>query len=99
MGGEGIIKYAKTQTAAALAYADRARAAAERLRTQLARLRAAAGDPAAAGGGQGQPGADPVGVLIDVLDRMGGTGGAISKFADELKVAGGACERVYDSLP
>ena len=96
---EEIINDAKTQAAAALAGADRASAAYERLRVEADRLRAAAGDTAAVGGGQSEPGSDPIGVLIDVLERMGGAGGAISQFADGLKVAGGTCERSYDSLP
>lgn len=95
---EEIINDAKTQAAAAAADADRARAASERLRQQVARLRAGARDPAAAGGGQGQSGADTLDLLVGLLSGMDAAGRDISGYADELRIAGLACERAYDSL-
>lgn len=95
---EGIINDAKTQTAAALADSDRARAAAERLRAQITRLRDTARDSAAAGRGQSLEGADPIGLLIRVLGRLDEAGRNISGYADQLRVAGLACQNAYDSL-
>ena len=95
---EGVINDAKTQAAAALADADRARAASERLREQIARLRAAGRDPAAAGRGQGQSGADTLDLLVGLLSGLDEAGRDVSGFADQLRVAGLACERAYESL-
>jgi hypothetical protein len=95
---EGVINDAKTQAAAAAADADRARAASERLRQQVARLRAGGRDPAAAGGGQGQSGADTLDLLIRLLSGLDEAGRDISGYADQLRIAGLACERSYDSL-
>ena len=96
---EEIINDAKTQTAAALADADRANAASERLRQQVARLRAGGRDPAAAGGGQGQSGADTLDLLVRLLSGMDAAGRDISGYADQLRIVGLACEKGYDSLP
>lgn len=95
---EEIINDAKTQAAAAAADADRARAASERLRQQVARLRVAGRDSAAAGGGQGQSGADTLDLLVRLLSGMDAAGRDISGYADQLRIAGLACERAYDSL-
>lgn len=99
MAREGIINDAKTQTAAALADADRARAASERLRKQYAELQRRARDSTTAGGGQGQSGADTLDLLIRLLSGLDEVGRDVSGYADRLKVAGSACERGYDSLP
>ncbi|GAA0238117.1 DUF2514 family protein [Castellaniella daejeonensis] len=96
---EEIINDAKTQTAAALADADRARAASERLRQQVARLSAAARNPASAGESQGQSGADTLDLLVRLLSGLDEAGRDVSGFADQLRIAGLACERGYDSLP
>ncbi|MGB3290915.1 MAG: DUF2514 family protein [Burkholderiaceae bacterium] len=96
---EGVIHDAKEQAAAAAADADRARAAADRLRSQLAFLQRRAGDSAAAGGSQGQSGADTLDLLIGLLSGMGAAGGDIGRYADDLRIAGLACERIHDSLP
>lgn len=95
---EGVINDAKTQAAAAAADADRARAASERLRQQVARLRAGARDTAAAGGGQGQSGADTLDLLVRLLSGMDEAGRDVSGYADKIRIAGLACERAYDSL-
>ncbi|WP_368647981.1 DUF2514 family protein [Castellaniella ginsengisoli] len=96
---EGVINDAKTQAAAAAADADLARAASERLRQQVARLRAGGRDPAAAGGGQGQSGADTLDLLVRLLSGMDEAGRDISGYADRLRIVGLACEKGYDSLP
>ena len=96
---EGVINDAKEQAAVAAADADRARAASERLRQQVARLRAGGRDPAAAGGGQGQSGADTLDLLVRLLSGMDAAGRDISGYADQLRIVGLACEKGYDSLP
>lgn len=96
---EGVINDAKTKTAAALADADSARAASDRLRQQLAVLQRRARDSAAAGGSQGQSGADTLDLLVGLLSGMDAAGRDISGYADQLRIAGLACEKGYDSLP
>src|SRR5690606_27057290 len=94
---EGVINDAKEQAAVAAADADRARAASERLRQQVARLRAGARDSAAAGGGQGQSGADTLDLLVGLLSGMDEAGRDVSGYADRLRIAGLAGEKGYDS--
>ena len=96
-----IANEATKQAAAAAADAVAAGAAADSLRARVARLVAAArasGHPAAAGAGTGQPGGDPLDVLLDVLSRTDGAAGQLGDYADRLRVAGIACERSYDAL-
>ncbi|WP_431068219.1 DUF2514 family protein [Ralstonia holmesii] len=96
-----IANEATKQAAAAAADAVAAGAAADSLRTRVARLVAAArtsGHPAFAGAGAGQPGGDPLDVLVDVLSRTDGAAGQLGDYADRLRVAGLACERSYDAL-
>ena len=81
------------QTIKARADADAAHAATRKLRKSLADYRARHANTAA-GSGQGEPGSDPVGVLADLLSRMGEAGERISRYADEVKIAGAACEAV-----
>lgn len=93
---EGIINDAKTQTAAALADADAARAASDRLRSQLAVLQRRARDTAAAAGSTSA--GDPVGVLAIVLGELDDRAGALAQYADASRIAGLACERAYGAL-
>jgi hypothetical protein len=95
---EGVIDDAKEQAAAATADADSARAAADKLRGQVAVLQRRARDTAAAGGRPGEPGTDTIGLLAQLYDRMEQDGRAVSGYADQLKIAGLACERISDSL-
>lgn len=95
---EGVIDDAKSQAAAAAADADSARVAADKLRGQVAVLQRRARDTAAAGGRPGEPGTDAVGLLAQLYDRMEQDGRAVSGYADQLKIAGLACERISDSL-
>lgn len=80
--------------------ADAATSAAHGLRQRVDQLLAARASrhPAASAGGQGQPGADPLDVLVDVLGRSDKASGVLAAYADQLKIAGLACERSYDSL-
>ncbi|WP_296228604.1 DUF2514 family protein [Ralstonia sp. UBA689] len=96
-----IANEATKQAAVARADARAAGAAAERLRARVDQLVAAsraASDSAAAGASSGQPGGDPLDVLVDVLRRTDGAAGELGEYADNLKVAGLACERSYDAL-
>ncbi len=87
----GALDAAQKQTIQARADADAATAATRRLRQSLADYRARHANTAASSG-QGEPGSDPVGVLADLLGRMGEAGERISRYADEVKIAGAACE-------
>ncbi|NMV36912.1 DUF2514 family protein [Ralstonia insidiosa] len=96
-----IANDATKQAAAAAADAVAAGAAADGLRARVARLIAAAraaSHPTVAGASPGQPGGDPLDVLIDVLSRTDGAAGQLGDYADRLRVAGLACERSYDAL-
>lgn len=96
-----IANAAKTDADTARADARAAGDAADRLRQRVDQLLAAARpakDPGATGGGQGKSGGDPLDVLVDVLGRADSTAGILADYADQLKVAGLACERFYDAL-
>ena len=83
-----------TETAKqARADADAATAANGRLRKSLANYRARHANTAASAG-EGEPGSDPVGVLAELLGRMGEAGERVSRYADEVKIAGLACEKL-----
>jgi len=87
----GALDAAQKQTIQARADADRANAATRKLRQSLAIYRARHANTTASAG-QGEPDSDPVGVLADLLSRMGEAGERISRYADEVKIAGAACE-------
>lgn len=76
------------------------RAVAVRLRRELGALRArhAGGDSASTDGGTGEPGGDPIGVLAVVLGELDDRAGAVGGYADQLRIAGLACERAYDRV-
>lgn len=95
---EGVIDDAKKQAADAAADADTARAAADRLRGQVAVLQRRARDTAVAKGSQGVGDTDTIALLAQLYDRMEQDGRAVSRYADQLKIAGLACERSADSL-
>lgn len=78
----------------ARADADAATAANRKLRQSLASYRARYAT-AVASAGQGEPGGDPIGVLADLLGRMGEAGERVSRYADEVKIAGAACEAAW----
>ena len=86
-----VLNHANEQTQAARADADAANAANRKLRQSLADYRAKHANTTASAG-QGEPGSDPIGVLADLLGRMGEAGERISRYADEVKIAGLACE-------
>lgn len=87
------LNYANEQTHQARADADAANAANRKLRESLASYRARYAT-AIASSGAGEPNSDPIGVLADLLGRMGEAGERISRYADEVKIAGAACEAV-----
>ena len=88
---ETALNVAQKQTIQARADADVANAANRKLRESLASYRARYAT-AIASAGQGEPNSDPIGVLADLLGRMGEAGERISRYADEVKIAGAACE-------
>jgi len=90
---QGALDAAQKQTIQARADADAAAAANGRLRKSLADYRARHANTAASSG-QGEPDSDPIGVLADLLSRMGEAGERISRYADEVKIAGAACEKL-----
>ena len=77
----------------------RAAGAADGLRAAAAgAARRARASSCAAASGPGQPGADAIGVLADVLGRADHRAGVLAEHADRLRIAGIACERSYDAL-
>lgn len=76
------------------------RATADRMRRELDALRRRGGacSAAATDRGPGQRGADPIGLLIDVLTRMESDGREVAEYADRMKIAGAACEGAWDRL-
>ena len=88
-----MLNYANEQTHQARADADRANDANRRLRQSLADYRAKHANGVTSAG-QGEPGTDPIGVLAELLGRMGEAGERISRYADEVKIAGSACEKL-----
>jgi len=89
-----VLNHANEQANKARADADRANDANRKLRESLASYRARYAT-AIASSGQGEPDSDPVGVLADLLGRMGEAGERISRYADEVKIAGLACEELH----
>ena len=87
----GALDVAQKQTIQARADADAATAANGRLRKSLADYRARHAN-AAASSGQGEPDSDPIGVLAELLEGLADRGAEISRYADEVKIAGAACE-------
>ena len=87
---QGALDAAQKQTAQARADADAATAANRSLRDALATYRAK--NTGVACSSQSEQDTDPIGVLADLLGRMGEAGERISRYADEVKIAGAACE-------
>ncbi|WP_399677111.1 DUF2514 family protein [Xenophilus sp.] len=96
---EEVSTHAEAEKNALAADLAASRAAADGLRTAAASAarracpRAAAADP-----GQGQPGADPLDLLVDVLGRADARAGELAEYADRARIAGQACERAYDAI-
>lgn len=95
---EKVRDEAKKQAAAAAASAASARTERNRLRERADALaRAASGrDPSAADGSPS--GADGVDLLAYMLGRVSDRAAELAGIADEARVAGLTCERVYDAL-
>ena len=90
---ETALNVAQKQTIQARADADAAAAATRRLRQSLANYRARHANTAASSG-QGEPGSDPIGVLAELLEGLADRGAEVSRYADEVKIAGQACENI-----
>jgi chromosome segregation ATPase len=88
---QGALDAAQKQTIQARADADAAAAATRKLRKSLADYRARHANTAASSG-QGEPGSDPIGVLAELLEGLADRGAEVSRYADEVKIAGAACE-------
>jgi len=89
---ETALNVAQKQTIQARADADAATAANGRLRKSLADYRASHAN-ATASAGEGEPSSDPIGVLAELLEGLADRGAEISRYADEVKIAGAACEK------
>ena len=90
---ETALNVAQKQTIQARADADAAAAATRKLRQSLANYRARHANTTASAG-QGEPGSDPIGVLAELLEGLADRGAEISRYADEVKIAGAACEKL-----
>lgn len=88
---QGALDAAQKQTIQARADADAANAATRKLRQSLADYRARHAT-AIASSGAGEPNSDPVGVLADLLGGCSERYSAVARYADEVKIAGAACE-------
>lgn len=75
------------------------RDAADRLRTAATSVaRRACPTATTTGSGEGQPSPDPLDLLAQLLDRHSQELIVVGKYADQLRVAGVACERAADAL-
>lgn len=88
---ETALNVAQKQTIQARADADAATAANGRLRKSLADYRARHANTASSSG-QGEPDSDPIGVLAELFEGLADRGAEVSRYADEVKIAGAACE-------
>ncbi len=98
---EKAIRDAENLANQARAERDALAASAQRLRNQIARSTAAArgcpaDNPSTAGTGQAADAS--VDLLADVQKRLDDAADSIAEFADASRIAGSACERIYDSL-
>jgi hypothetical protein len=93
-----ISNEAQRQTALARAHAGDTGPALERLqqRATLALGGGIAPHPAAAGGSA--PAADPAGMCVDLLGRVGQLARRYAAIADERGIAGSACQASYEAL-
>lgn len=96
------IEDAYAQVKAAQDDATRAGDSAQRLQQRVAALVAAAraggADPAIAGRGPSQQGSDALDLLVGMQSRIDGAAGQLGDYADQLFIAGSACERIGDGL-
>lgn len=96
---QAIIDSANKQAEEAIAAVSAADSAASGLRSQLAKYTAAARSNTGAGkGSKSNPSAEALDLFGQLLARTDDAAGAVSLYADRLRIAGIACERQYDSL-
>lgn len=88
-----VLNHANEQAHKARADADRANDANRKLRESLASYRARHANTTASSG-QSEPDSDPIGMLANLLSGMGEAGERVSRYADEVKIAGLACEEL-----
>lgn len=97
-----VIHDAKLETSAAQIAAGDAVRAADGLRKRVAALvaagRQATSNPGTTGRSTGDEGGDALDLLAGVLARTDDAAGGIAAYADQLRVAGQACERYADGL-
>jgi hypothetical protein len=96
-----VANAARKETEGARADARAAGDAAGELRKRVDQLLAAAragSNTTSAVSRPGERGGDPLDVLVGVLERSDRASGDLAEYADNLKVAGLACERSYDAL-
>lgn len=91
---------AATETRAAQADRDTARESSASLQRQVTRFAAAARTALARAAAleRSTAGADPIGVLADVLGWCDARAGRLAEIADRARIAGKLCERSYDAL-
>lgn len=79
---------------------DLARADADRMRQQYrqAAERGRQSFACASGTSQGKPGGDPLGVFAELLERADQRAEEVAIYAEQLRIAGFACERIYDEI-
>lgn len=96
-----IANEATKQTRIANSDAASARDAAARLRKRVNELIAASrasSNSTSATSSTSQPSSDPIALLANMQQRLDDAAGQFGEYADNLKVAGLACEQNYDSL-
>lgn len=82
----------------ALRAGDSAQRLQQRVTALVAAARAGGTNPAIAGRGPSQQGSDALDLLVGMQSRIDGAAGQLGDYADRLRVAGLACERISDGL-
>ena len=91
---KGIADAAQQKAKALATDVANARTAEQRLLDKLAAIEAIGGGANTAPADGSPPAGQTAGVLADLLSRMGEAGERISRYADEVKISGQACENI-----